>query len=256
MQVLLDEAQEAAFRAGDGLVELEALAVAHQNAFQGEDLERALPITERWLQRANALGDRDAEAYARVRLGVTLLALRQDLRRVVDILASLGATYEELGSRHWIAKVSNTEAVIAQELGDLTRAADCYLRAYGHFEAVANRSGAVGVLSCHGVMRARAGDLARGRRDAVAALDRVREGRYDLLPKPACSKTSPSRTPFAGTLQKRSVSDAKRSPCTSGSRPRGGGCGYSATSRYGAHGAATLLVRANISTRCLPASSR
>ena len=177
-QAAAQEAQELAFRAGDGVAELHALHVAHRAAIESSnDLEGALVIGERWLERARALGDRNAEAFARMRCALTLLYLRRDLRRARTELAVPLAIFEELGSRYGVARVRANRGVFESALGDFAKSVESFDQAYVDFEATGDVPGQINARSNSGLARAYAGDPGRGHRDALAALRLVRKAR-------------------------------------------------------------------------------
>lgn len=175
------EAQELAFQAGDGVAELDALLAAYKLAFESEEVERAIAIGERWLERARALGDRNAEAFARVRLALALLFGRRDLARARSELAKPLATYEELGSRRAIARLRISRGVFETAVGDFAAAITLFEQAFVDFEAMADVTAQVMVRSNLGLLRAYSGDYEGGYRDACAALRLVREARIEYL---------------------------------------------------------------------------
>lgn len=196
---LLEAAKETAFHAGDGDVELEALLRAYHAAYKGERLESALAIAERWLERAQSLGDRYAEALARVRLAGMLVSLRRDLRRAIDELDKPMALHEDLRSRHGIARVQANRAIVYCDLGNLARAAECFEEALVHFTVLGDVVGRAMSLMNRGLVRAYAGDPEGGRRDAAAALDLVREDRFEFLKAGALENLAVT-TAFCGDL--------------------------------------------------------
>ncbi len=175
------EAQELAFRAGDGVAELEALQAAHKLALEFEEVERAIVIGEQWLERARALGDRNAEAFASIRLAVSLLFGRRDLARARSELAKPLATYEELGSRRGIARLRISLGIFEAAVGDFAAAITSFEQALVDFEAMADVTAQVMLRSNLGLVRAFSGDPEGGYREASAALRLVREARIEYL---------------------------------------------------------------------------
>jgi DNA-binding SARP family transcriptional activator/tetratricopeptide (TPR) repeat protein len=177
---LLEEAQEMAFRAGDGAVELQTLVAAHRCALEGNRVERCAAIGERWLERARALGDRELEALARVRHARTLVILRRDVRRALDDIRS-PTILEEIHSRHGVARVQTNRGIVFSEVGDFPQAAVCFEEAARDFEALGNVVGQALSLSNLALERCYAGEPDRGHLDATAALRLVDDDRFGYL---------------------------------------------------------------------------
>ena len=177
----LEEAQQIAFQAGDGIVELEALLAAHKVAHDCDRPEIALTHIERALERAVMLGDRDAEAQARVRVANNLLSVRRDLRRALDEIEKSTAICLELGSRRGIARVLANRGIFLRELGDFAGAIQSLERARSEFRALGERSTETVVLSLLTLARVYAGDPRGGRRDALEALELLQAEGSELL---------------------------------------------------------------------------
>jgi DNA-binding SARP family transcriptional activator len=180
-QSLLDQAQAAAARARDGVAEMESLRAAFQLAYDMDDAARCLAIAERWLERATALGDRYAEAYARSRLGLSLFVARRDFARVRTELSRAITISEELGSQIGTARTLMNRALPETELGDYAAASADIERALTIFEAIDDIRGKSLALSNLGLVRSLAGDPQRGRSDATAGFELAHSREFRVL---------------------------------------------------------------------------
>jgi DNA-binding SARP family transcriptional activator/predicted ATPase len=149
-QDLLDQASLEAANVNDGAIEIESLRVSFMSAYVRGEVDLALMLSQRWLERATALGDRYAEASARLRFGIALVAGRRDFARARTELTHALATFEDLHWQRGIAAVLLNQGIMENEIGDFAAGVAHTERALAIFEALDDARGlatALGNLS-------------------------------------------------------------------------------------------------------------
>ena len=180
-ETLLVEARETAERAGEGAIELESFKASFYLAYSKRDLEQCLTTAERWLERGIALGDRSAEAAARVRLATSLVARRERYSEARESFRLAETFYDEVDDRRGRATVFLNRAVLNAALCEFTDSCDETARALEIFEALHDTRGMLIGRANVALIRAHAGDAARAVAEARDALELARTGDYGLL---------------------------------------------------------------------------
>ncbi|MGA7095510.1 MAG: AAA family ATPase [Candidatus Cybelea sp.] len=153
-EALFDEAGKAAADATDPILENLSLASAFSIAYNRRDIERCLALGQRWLDHAVALGDRDAEARARGRLGIALSAAGTRYAEAREHFANALQFYTEVGDLSRIAGELLNQAVLETRLGSFGKAVAATEKAVALFESVHDERGRVIGLANLGFLRA------------------------------------------------------------------------------------------------------
>ena len=149
-QDLLDQASREAAQVNDGALEIESLRVSFTSAYVRGEIDRAVSMAQRWLERALALGDRYAEASAQLRFGIATVAGRRDFARAGTELTRALETFQDLHWQRGIAAVLLNQGIAENEIGDFASAVTHTERALEIFKALDDSRGiatALGNLS-------------------------------------------------------------------------------------------------------------
>lgn len=121
-EALFDEAGRAGAHATDPVVENLSLMSAFSIAYNRRDIERCLALGQRWLDRAVALGDRSAEAWARGRLALALTASGTRYAEAREHFANAVLFFTEVGNESGTAGELLNQAVLETRLGAFDKA--------------------------------------------------------------------------------------------------------------------------------------
>lgn len=166
---LFEKAARAA--AHDPVLEDFSLLSAFQIAYNRRDVERCLALGQRWLDHAEALGDRPSEARAHSHLGIALSSAGTRYAQAREHFASAERFFTEVGDLSGVAAQLLNRAVVETRLGFYDKAVAATERAVGLFERLhVDRGRALG-LGNLGLFRAYTTDVEGARsaaREAVA----------------------------------------------------------------------------------------
>jgi DNA-binding SARP family transcriptional activator len=172
----LDQASLEAAKVNDGAIEIESLRVAFTSAYVRGEVDQAVAISQRWLERATALGDRYAESAARLRCGIALVAGRRDFRRAESELMQALETFEDLHWQRGIAAVLLNQGIMENEVGDFVAAAAHTERALEIFRALDDARGIMTAIGNLSTLHTALGDGDAAARTARQSLEIARAG--------------------------------------------------------------------------------
>jgi DNA-binding SARP family transcriptional activator/predicted ATPase len=175
-QDLLDQARLEAANVNDGAIEIESLRVSFMSAYVRGEVDLALTLAQRWLERAMALGDRYAEASARLRFGIAMVAGRRDFAQARAELAQALETFEDLHWRRGIAAVLLNQGIMENEVGDFAAGVAHTERALEMFEALDDARGMATALGNLSTLHTAMGDGNAAVRTARRSLEISRAG--------------------------------------------------------------------------------
>lgn len=175
-QTFLEQAQEAAAHANDGEAELEALRSAFIMAYNNADVDRSVWIAQRWLERGVALGDRLAEASARLRIAIAMISTRRGIARIRDELSTALSTFTEFGWKRGIAGAQLNLGILENEVGNFAEAARVTQLALEIFEPLGDARGEATALANLATLHAALGDGQRALREAKRSAAVARKG--------------------------------------------------------------------------------
>jgi tetratricopeptide (TPR) repeat protein len=178
---LYDEAAQVAARAADPVLEMLALGSGWVVAYQHRDFQRCRSLGERCAELAVELGDRPAEAQARSRIGISLLASEAHTAEARLNFAAAARTYEESGDRSGAGAQLMNRAVLEAKLGFFDRASDATERAIALFERAGDERGRVGSLANLIYIKACLQDVKAARTAARNALEDARLHGFGLI---------------------------------------------------------------------------
>jgi DNA-binding SARP family transcriptional activator/tetratricopeptide (TPR) repeat protein len=180
-EALFDEAERAAADATDPVLEYNSLSSAFSIAYNRRDLQRCMTLGQRWLDRATALGDRQAEARARGRLGITLTASGTRYAEAREHFANAVLFFTDFGDMSKTAGEVLNQAVLETRLGFFEKAAAATEKAVALFEGVHDDRGRVIGLANLGFLRACAGNIEGAESAAREALELARRLEFGLI---------------------------------------------------------------------------
>jgi len=175
---LLAEASATAERAREGAVELDSHRVSFFLAYNKRDLDQSLASAERWLERGVALGDRSAEAGARMRVAMALSARRERIPEAGEHFDFAEAFFIEVDDRRGRGSVLLNRALFHAMLCRFPEARESTERAIAVFDAMRDARGVIIGRGNLSLMLAFCGDPRRGAEEARAALEMARSHDY------------------------------------------------------------------------------
>lgn len=171
---LLEEARAEALATNDGSLELDALRTWFMLAYSTGNAPRALEISGLLLDRALGLGDRYAEANARMRIGLATTATRGDLRKAREEFAKAKRVFDELNWQRGSAGTLLNLAVLENEVGNFAEGIALTKAALDIFVNVDDARGRMVALSNLSTLHATVGDGSEAVRCANESLAIVR----------------------------------------------------------------------------------
>jgi DNA-binding SARP family transcriptional activator len=180
-EALFDEAGRAGARATDPVVENLSLMSAYSIAYNRRDIQRCLGLAQRWLDRAVELGDRPAEAHARGRLALALVAEGTRYAEAREHFASAVRFCTEVGNENGTAGELLNQAVLETRLGAFDKAVAATEKAVALFENLHDDRGRVIGLANLGFLRACAGNLEGAQSAAREARQLARRLEFGLI---------------------------------------------------------------------------
>jgi DNA-binding SARP family transcriptional activator/tetratricopeptide (TPR) repeat protein len=176
---LFDEAARAA--TNDPVLEDLSLSSAFQIAYNRRDVERCLALGQRWLDLAEALGDRRSEARAHSHLGIALSSADVQHAQAREHLASAVRFFTEVGDVSGTAAQLLNQAVIETRLGFFDKAVAATEKAVTLFESLNEGRGRAIGLGNLGLFRAYTTNVAGAQSAAREAVALARQLEFGVI---------------------------------------------------------------------------
>ena len=206
---LFDEAASVAARAADPVLEFLALSSGWNIAYQRRDLQRCLALCSRALDVAIKIGDRQAEAQAHGRMGITLGLLGGHWRKSREHFGEARRMYMETGNLAGSGGTLINQAVVEFRLGAFDRALSATEEAIELFDRANDLRGRITGLSNLALERGWIGDIDGAREAGEAALELARRLEFKLA-EPSTLENLAAAEGVAGNYD-RAIELARRS---------------------------------------------
>ncbi|MGC9992965.1 MAG: hypothetical protein ABSD52_11300 [Candidatus Cybelea sp.] len=177
-EALFDEAARAT---DDPVLEDLSIASAFQIAYNRRDLERCLTLGQRWLDLAEASGDRRSEARAHSHLGIALSAAGAQYAQAREHIAYAVRFFTEVGDVSGTAAQLLNQAVIEARLGFFDKAVAATERAVTLFESLNDGRGRAIGLGNLGLFRAYTTDVEGAQKAAREAVALARQLEFGVI---------------------------------------------------------------------------
>jgi DNA-binding SARP family transcriptional activator/tetratricopeptide (TPR) repeat protein len=185
---LFDEAARAA--TNDPVLEDLSLSSAFQIVYNRRDVERCLTLGQRWLDLAEALGDRRSEARAHSHLGIALSSAGVQYAQAREHLASAVRFFTEVGDVNGTAAQLLNQAVIETRLGFFDKAVAATEKAVALFESLNEGRGRAIGLGNLGLFRAYTTNVAGAQAAAREAVALARQLEFGVIEASALENLS------------------------------------------------------------------